>query len=215
VLVLDAEELVRKREALPPFAEFFCGDGLRLPEFVVLNKIDLVQKQLLLPLLDRLHAEFSRAAGSPVEVIPISARTGDGLAVLEERVAERLPFGPKYFPDEYVTDQTEQVLAQEVIREKLFYLLGQEVPYSTAVLVEKWEEADELLTIRATIFVERVSQRGILIGRGGERLREIGSRARADLEKIFGMHIFLDLFVRVEEEWTATEHGLQRIGMLR
>jgi GTP-binding protein Era len=166
------------------------------PAFLLLNKIDKVQKERLLPLIQeysRLH-EFQ-------EVIPVSATTGDGLEVLVDKIMRALPEGPRYFPEDQLTDQPERFLASEIIREKVLVQTGEEVPYATAVLIERYEEMPKLTRIAAAIFCEREGQKGILIGKGGERLKQIGTAARQELEHLLGKKIFIELFVKVKPGW--------------
>lgn len=163
---------------------------------LLLNKIDLIAKQRLLPLIDRyskLH-EFE-------EIIPISAKTGDGVEDLMKAVIARLPEGPQFFPPDLYTDQPERFLAGEIIREKVITQTRQELPYVTAVLIESFEESDTLTRIHSTIVVERDSQKGIVIGAGGQRIKQIGTEARHELEKLFPPKVFLDLQVKVEPHW--------------
>ena len=163
---------------------------------LLLNKIDLIAKQRLLPLMDRyskLH-EFE-------EIIPISAKTGDGLEELMSAVIERLPEGPQFFPPDLYTDQPERFLASEIIREKVICQTRQELPYVTAVLIESFEESDTLTRIHSKIVVERESQKPIVIGAGGKRIKQIGTEARRELEKLFPPKVFLDLQVKVEPRW--------------
>lgn len=166
------------------------------PVFLLLNKIDKVQKDKLLPVIEhysRLH-DFQ-------EIIPISATRGEGLDVLLDRIVGSLPEGPRYFPEEQLTDQPERFLASEIIREKVLQKTGKEVPYSIAVMVDSYEELAKLTRIAATIYCEREGQKGILIGKGGERLKEIGTAARLELERMLGKKVFLELFVKVKPAW--------------
>ena len=163
---------------------------------LALNKIDLIKKPLLLPLIERyskLH-EFE-------EIIPISARIGAGLEELMAAVIKLLPKGPRYFPPEIYTDQPERFLAGEIIREKVIRQTRQELPYVTAVLIEEFNEAETMTTIHATIIVEKDSQKPIIIGAGGARLKQIGTEARLELEKLFPPKVFLALYVKVEPHW--------------
>ena len=163
---------------------------------LALNKIDLIKKPLLLPLIERyskLH-EFE-------EIIPISARIGAGLEELMAAVIKLLPEGPRYFPPEIYTDQPERFLAGEIIREKVIRQTRQELPYVTAVLIEEFNEAETMTTIHATIIVEKDSQKPIIIGAGGARLKQIGTEARLELEKLFPPKVFLALYVKVEPHW--------------
>lgn len=163
---------------------------------LLLNKIDKVHKPKLLPLIDRyakLH-DFE-------EIFPISALKGMNLEEVLEAVTARLPEGPAYFPPETYTDQPERFLAGEIIREQVIRHTQKELPYVSAVLVEGFEEAENLTRIYATILVERESQKPIVIGAGGSRIKQIGTGARLELEKIFPPKVFLELFVRVEPHW--------------
>lgn len=163
---------------------------------LALNKIDRIKKPRLLPLMGRYSKlrEFE-------EIIPISALSGAGLVELMEAVIQRLPEGPQYFPPDIYTDQPERFLAGEIIREKIIQHTRQELPYVTAVLIEKFEEAENLTRIHATIIVERESQKPIVIGAGGQRIKQIGIGARQELEKLFPPKVFLELFVKVEPHW--------------
>jgi len=163
---------------------------------LALNKIDLVRKPKLLPLIDRYARLYDWE-----EVFPISARTGDGVEGLLEAVISRLPEGPAYFPPETYTDQPERFLASEMIREKVIAQTRQELPYVTAVLIEEFIEGQEITRIRASIIVEKESQKAIVIGAGGQMIKQIGTEARKDLEKLLPPKVFLDLFVRVEPGW--------------
>jgi GTP-binding protein Era len=146
-------------------------------------------------------------------LVPISALTGDGLDILTAELVKRLPNGPALFPEETLTDQPERVIAAEFVREKVFRLTGQEVPYGVAVEVTDFTERPTGgLYIRAVIHVERESHKGILIGAKGAKLKAIGQAARADLEALLGAKVFLELFVRVEPEWTKKEHLIRRMG---
>ena len=163
---------------------------------LLLNKIDVIAKPRLLPLIDRyskLH-EFE-------EIIPISAREGSGLEAVMEAVLKCLPEGPQYYPVDMYTDQPERFLASEIIREKVISHTRQELPYVTAVLIDDFEEGKTITNIHATIVVERDSQRPIVIGAGGQQIKQIGTEARKELEKLFPPKVFLELFVKVEPHW--------------
>jgi GTPase len=163
---------------------------------LLLNKIDRVHKPRLLPLIDRyakLHA-FE-------EIFPVSALKGDGVQQVLDAVVARLPEGPPYFPPEIYTDQPERFLAGEIIRESVIHNTRQELPHVSAVLIEGFEESPTLTRIEATILVERESQKPIIIGEGGNRIKLIGTEARRELEKVFPPQVFLQLFVRVEPHW--------------
>jgi len=173
-------------------------------KFLLLNKIDRIAKAHLLPLIDsyRQEAEFQ-------EIFPISALTGDGLEDLMNSWTSYLPESPPYFPPDQFTDQPERFLAAEFIREKAIVSTREEVPHSVAVLVDNLDETERLLRIRATIYVEKEGQKGILIGKGGSMLKKIGSEARHELEAILGVKIFLELYVKVQPNWR------QRSGLVR
>ncbi|HLK63731.1 MAG TPA: GTPase Era [Bryobacteraceae bacterium] len=167
------------------------------PVILVLNKIDMVkEKHQILPLIEEYRRLFSFA-----EYLPISAARGEGLDELRKEIVARLPEGPAYFPVEHVTDQPERFLAAELVREKVVRLTHQEVPHSVAVMVDRWEETPTITRIYATIRVEREGQKGIVIGTKGSMLKKIGTLAREEMERIFGVKIYLDLHVRVQPGW--------------
>ncbi len=167
------------------------------PVLLVLNKIDLVkEKASLLPLISQ-YKEIHEFA----DYIPVSAVKGDGLEDLRQAILARLPEGPAYFPDDYVTDQPERYLAAELIREKVLHATRKEVPHSVAVMVDKWEQTPTITRIYATIRVEREGQKAIVIGSGGAMLKKIGTLARQEMERLLGVRIYLDLHVRVEPGW--------------
>ncbi len=163
---------------------------------LALNKVDRVHKPDLLPLIDR----YSKLYGFE-EIFPISALRGDGTEELLEAIVQRLPEGPAYFPADEYTDQPERFLAAEMIREKVIAYTKQEMPYVTAVLIDGFEEKGLLTRIHATIVVEKDSQKPIVIGSGGARLKEIGTAARMELEKLFPPKVYLELFVKVQPQW--------------
>jgi GTP-binding protein Era len=167
------------------------------PVILVLNKVDLLkEKARLLPLIEEYRKVYDFA-----EYIPISATRGAGLEDLRKAIVQRLPEGPAYFPEDYVTDQPERFLAAELVREKVLLATRQEVPHSVAVNVDRWEETPKLTRIYATIRVERDGQKAIIIGAGGATLKKIGTLAREEMERIFGAKVYLDLHVRVQPGW--------------
>ena len=184
--------------------DFGAGDEFSLewvrrfhgPTFLLLNKVDRVRKQILLPLIERYAALYDFA-----EVFPVSALTGEGCPALVDSCLARLPESPPYFPPDQFTDQPERFLAAELIREKAIVATREEVPHAIAVLVDSFEEKKELVKIRATLYVEREGQKGILIGKRGETMKKIGTQARREIESILGTHIFLELFVKVQPNW--------------
>lgn len=168
---------------------------------VALNKVDALDKRSLLPLLARLSEALPGR-----ELVPISALDGDNVDRLLEVLRGLLPEGPRFYPEDEITDQTERVLAQEIVREQVLAQTRHEVPYATAVVVDSFEERPEkqnLVVIQATINVARPSQKAIVIGKGGSRLKSIGKAAREQLEALLGKRVFLELFVRVQEDWNT------------
>jgi GTPase len=163
---------------------------------LALNKIDVVRKPKLLPLIDRYSKLYSFE-----EIFPISALRGEGLEELLGAIATRLPAGDPLFPADLYTDQPERFLASEIIREKLILQTRQELPYVTAVLIENFQESERLTHIQATIIVEKESQKPIVIGADGARIKQIGTAARLELERLFPPKVFLELHVRVEPDW--------------
>jgi GTP-binding protein Era len=184
--------------------------ALTVPTIVAVNKIDLVAKAALLPLLERLAVLLPER-----ELVPVSALSGENTPELLNLILASLPVGPALYPSDELTDQSERVIAQEMIREQLFLQTHQEVPYSTAVVVEEFREREEkpLLVIRAVVYVERPSQRAIIIGERGARLKTIGQRAREQLEAFFGCKVFLELFVKVVKGWTNSPGILSELGL--
>lgn len=177
--------------------------------FLVINKIDLVKKETLLPLMDQYQKLF------PFEkIIPLSALQGDGIEILIEEIVRVLPEAPPYFPEDMVTDQTERFLVSEIIREKVIQNSYQEIPYATAVIIESFKESTEknLVVIQATIYVEKESQKKILIGKGGQKLKKIGELSRKEIEAFLGKKVFLELWVKVEKNWTRNPKALDSLG---
>ena len=187
--------------------ELVFGSGK--PVFLVLNKIDRFKsKSALLPVLD------SRAAGREfAEIVPISARTGDNVDVLLDLVMNYLPEGPSYFPEDEYTDQPMRMLAAELVREQILLATGEELPYVTAVVVERWDESDEIANVYCLVFVERPSQKAIVIGKGGQQLKEVGTRARMQMEEILGKKVYLQIHVVVREHWRNDERILDTLGI--
>ncbi|MEN6604802.1 MAG: GTPase Era [Bryobacteraceae bacterium] len=177
------------------------------PVLLLLNKVDAVkEKAQLLPLIERYSA-----MGRFEEIFPISALRSVGLEELKSAIVKRLPEGPQYFPDDYLTDQPERYLAAELIREKILHLTRQEVPHSVAVLVDKFEETPRITNIAATVYVERAGQKAIVIGAKGSMLKRVGTSARLEMESLFGRKIFLELFVKVQPGWRENPEFLNAI----
>ena len=183
-----------------------------IPVILVLNKIDLVAKNRLLPLIDWYRQQREFAA-----IVPISALTGDGLAPLEHAILEQLPEGTPLYPEDYLTDQPERVLAAETVREKLLQHTRAELPFSSAVVVDRFEEppddGDGIIRIYCSILVERPSQKKIVIGKHGALVKQIGTEARHELERFFAAKVFLDLHVRVRSSWREDERILTELGI--
>jgi len=180
------------------------------PVFLLLNKVDRVRKPLLLPLIDRYRKEFEFA-----EIFPISALTGGGCFDLVKGWLDRLPEAPPLFPADQFTDQPERFLAAEIVREKAILATRDEVPHAIAVLVDNFEESKDIVRIRATIYVEREGQKGILIGKGGATAKRIGTQARKEIESILGAHVFLELIVRVQPSWRQNPHLVRQLDWHR
>jgi GTPase len=177
------------------------------PVILALNKVDLIRdKSALLPLIEQYKSMLDFA-----DYVPLSALKRDGVKDLLKVVVERLPEGPAYFPEDYVTDQPERFLAAELIREKALLATREEVPHALAVKVDRWEETPQITRIYATIFVEREGQKPIVIGSGGAMLKRIGTEARAEMERLFGFKIYLDLHVRVQPGWRETRAFLDAL----
>jgi GTP-binding protein Era len=193
---------------------------LDCPVILVLNKIDTVRKEELLPLIAHWSAQHTFA-----DVVPISARKKEGLALLLEKIVALLPEGQRYFPRDQVTDQPERFLVAELIREKILMLTGEEVPYATAVVIEKFEEPVSakkmkdgrlpVTKIAAAIYCERTGQKAILIGKQGAMLKQIGTAARKDIESLLGTRVFLELFVKVQEEWRSNRGFVEELDWRR
>jgi GTPase len=178
-----------------------------VPVFLVVNKVDLVKKLRLLPLLDEYQGMHEFA-----EIVPISAKTGDGVDGLLDLALARMPEGPAYFSEDVVTDQPMRVLAAEIIREKLLQKTRDELPFAVAVGIDSFKEEGKLARISATIYVEKASQKAIVIGKHGEILKAVGTYARIDMENLFGMKVFLELWVKVKEAWRQDERMLVELG---
>ncbi len=177
------------------------------PVVLVLNKIDRIEREHVLPVIDRYRSLHDFAA-----IVPISALNGDNVEALLGVLLEHLPEGPALYPEDALTDLPERFIAAETVREKLFRNLQREVPYSIAVTVDRWTDREGAADIEATIHVERDSQKGIVIGKGGAMLKKVGTQARQDLERLLGTRVHLRLFVRVESGWTRTAGGLRKLG---
>ena len=204
--LLDAHDKIKQEEER--IAETLRA--VETPVLILINKMDLVSKGKLLPLMDRCSQLLPGK-----EIVPISALKGDGVPLVLDIVEKWLAEGEKFFTQGEYTDQSERFLASEIIREKVFNLTRQEIPYGVAVTIDEFTEKEEkgLIVIGATIHTERDSHKGILIGKRGAMLKEIGQQAREELEKIFGCRIFLELFIRVDPDWTQNPNLLAEMGI--
>ncbi|MET0239908.1 MAG: GTPase Era [Sphingobium sp.] len=181
----------------------------REPKWLILNKVDIADKGKLLILAEKLNAELA-----PAETWFVSATTGDGLAELKTAMAKAMPEGPWHFPEDQASNATDRLFAAEVTREQLYHQLNDELPYKSAVETEQYKERqDGSVEIHQQILVERASQRAIVLGKGGTRLKEIGSRARAELGNLLGVKVHLYLHVKVKENWDEDRHVYRDIGL--
>ena len=176
-------------------------------KLLVINKTDLVKKEELLPII----ADYS-SLGDFKAIVPMSAKTGDGVEILLQELKQNLPEGPKYYDDESVTDQQERQIAAEIIREKLLRFLDKEVPHGIAVEIEKMQELDSITKIYAAIYCEKASHKGIIIGKNGEMLKKVATRARYDIEKMLDKKVYLELWVRVKDDWRNSEKMIKDFG---
>lgn len=183
----------------------------KVPVLLVINKIDLLKggNKELDEIMARWHERLPKA-----EIFPISAKEKFGTEQLKERIVELLPAGPPYFGKDALTDKPARFFVTEIIREKLLLDYDKEVPYSSEVIVEKFEEKENAIHIMAVIYVERDSQKGIIIGKGGEKIKKVGIEARKDIETFFGKKVFLELFVKVEKDWRNRESRLRAFGYI-
>lgn len=184
--------------------------SLNTPVILAVNKIDAVRnKEELLPVIDRFKGYMKFRA-----IVPISALLGDGVYALLAEIEQALPEGPAYYPEDYLTDQPERFLVAELIREKVFHLVHQEIPYAVAVTVEQFSEDQQRhrIHIEAVVHVERGSQKAIIIGKQGQMLKEIGKQARKDIEALLGCRVYLGLFVRVQKNWRKNPRVLAEFG---
>jgi len=204
--LLDAHDKIKQDEER--IAETLRG--VETPVLILLNKIDLVSKGKLLPLMDRCAQLLPDR-----EIVPVSALKGEGIALILNVVEKWLPEGAPFFTEGEYTDQSERFLVSEIVREKVFLLTREEIPYGVAVTIDEFTEKEEknLIVISATIHTERDSHKGILIGKRGAMLKEIGQQGREELEALLGCRIFLELFVRVDPNWTQNPHMLAEMGL--
>jgi GTP-binding protein Era len=190
-------------------------DGISQPVIFVANKVDIIPHPLLLPVFEAVDQRLKPAA-----LVPTSALTGDGVPQLLGEIRTLLPEGEHLFPPDEWAQVTERFLVEEIIREKIFHLTEQEVPYATMVDVRQFDESRRegpkpIVRIHADVIVERPTQKGIVIGKGGEMLKRIGTLARKELQEVLGCRVYLELFVKVERDWTRSAKGLRKVGFDR
>ena len=203
IFVIDAERWTDEDESVLQQLK-----SVGVPVILAVNKIDKIKdKTELLPLLQKLSAKMDFAA-----VVPVSALKKGNLAEMEKVVAQHLPQAEAFYPEEQITDRSERFLAAEIVREKLMRALGQELPYALTVEIEQFKEEDGMLNIAAVIWIERASQKPIVIGKGGSVLKKVGQLARTDMERLFDNKVFLQLWVKVKEGWSDDERALNSLG---
>lgn len=204
--------VIEARARLDAGAREFLAEmrEVKAPRVVAINKLDLVPREALMACADQCHQELPEA-----EIVPVSALRGDNVDELLAVVKRMLPESPALMPEDEYTDQSERSLVAEIVREKIFIAMRQEIPFSTAVVVEKFTEETErrLIRISALIIVGRESHKGMLIGAGGRRLKEIGTAARIEAEKLLGARVFLELLVKVEKDWTRSPRKIAELGL--
>jgi GTP-binding protein Era len=204
VMVVDAKDGIGRGDA---FVYERQVRPVGVPAFCAVNKLDLLRNREEVPQL-----QAAADLGDFEEIVPVSAKTARGVGMLRDLLLEHLPEGPTYYPDGEFTDQPLEIRLAEIVREKALAVTRQEVPHSIAVMVEELEEGEGLTTVHASLIVERDSQKGIVIGKGGETLKTIGTRAREEMELVLGRKVFLDLRVKVLKEWQRDPKALQRLG---
>ena len=209
-LVLMIMDVTRKLDPRDEFAlDLLRRAGSKA--FLILNKVDLIrEKSKLLPLIEEYRKLYDFA-----EVIPISALKRKGLDTLLQTIVEGLPAGPAYFPEDQVTDQPARFMAAEIIREQVLLNTSEEIPYATTVIVDSFEEGERLTRIAATIYCERPGQKGILVGKGGQMLKKMGTAARMQIERMLGTKVFLELYVKAEPGWRDSRRFVEELDWRR
>lgn len=202
LLIVDAKERFGKGDET--VLEMVKRSGGRV--LLLLNKIDLIEKDRLLPMIEEYRGRHEFA-----EIVPISAAKGHGLDQLLDVIVGHLPVGPRYYPGDQITDQPERFVVSEIIREKILMHTGEEVPYSSAVILDRYEEKPKLISMSATIYCEREGQKAILIGKGGAMLKKIGTAARFEIERLLSKKVFLELFVKVSPDWRGSKRFIEEL----
>jgi len=181
---------------------------IQSPVFLLINKIDTVKKAAILPIIEHYKTLYVFK-----EIIPVSALKQDGISLLLKTICTYLPPGPRYYPDDLVTDQLERFMVSEIVREKIMDITEEELPYSVAVEIHKWNEREDgLISIGCNIYVEREGQKAIIIGKRGEKLKSVGTAARIDIEKLLNAKVFLELWVKVKKNWRNDNRLLMELG---
>lgn len=203
MFVVDASVplTANERKALESYSE------AKMKKLLIINKVDITDKTAILEYISKISAEYEFDS-----VIPVSALNGDGVGIILEELKKFLAPSPHFFPDDLYTDQPEKQIASEVIREKALRLTDDEIPHGIAVVIEEFKEKKDLISIRAELFVEKQAHKKIVIGKNGEMLKKIGTYAREDLEKILGSRVFLDIWVKVKENWRDRQSLLNTFG---
>lgn len=206
IMVVDASRTVHDTER--EIAAAIKNTGLK--SILVINKVDIVKKDSLLPLI----ADYSSLNDFDA-IVPISAKTGDGIKLLIDEIKALLESGPQYYYDDMVTDQPEKQIAAEIVREKMLWLLDKEVPHGIAIEIEKMQEKENVTAINAVIYCEKDTHKGIIIGKNGEMLKRIGALARTDIEKMLDKKVYLELWVRVKKDWRNNNYLLKNFGFVQ
>ncbi len=206
VFMIDATAPLPKGKETP--TKYLSGVK-STPAILLINKVDLVDKERILPIIKTYESFYNFK-----EIIPVSALKRHGIEEFVKEITAILPEGPRYYPEDIPTDASERFIVEEIIREKVFLLTSKEIPYSTAVTVEQFKDDTQrkLTTIHATIIIEKKSQKGIIIGKGGKKLGQIGTSARIDIEKLLGQKVMLKLWVKVQKNWTKNPRILKDLG---
>lgn len=206
IMVVDASRTVQDTER--EIAESIKNTGLK--SILVINKVDVVKKDSLLPLI----ANYSSLNDFDA-IVPVSAKTGDGVNLLIDEIKALLESGPQYYYEDMITDQPEKQIAAEIIREKMLWLLDKEVPHGIAIEIEKMQEKENITAINAVIYCEKDTHKGIIIGKNGEMLKRIGGLARTDIEKMLDKKVYLELWVRVKKDWRNNNYLLKNFGFVQ
>lgn len=203
LFVVDASQRIHdtEREIVKSIAK------TGMPCILVMNKIDNMKKEDLLPVIADYSSMYEFA-----DIVPISAKTGDGVDILLEDIGEYMEEGPQFYDEEMVTDQPEKQIAAEIIREKMLWLLQKEVPHGIAIEITKMQEKEKITSIYATIYCEKASHKGIIIGKNGEMLKKIGSLARADIEEMLDKKVYMELWVKIKTDWRNSDFLIKNFG---